>query len=148
MDPTAIGLIFVGAALGQGLASPLAGIVADYRGTRFTMLAGLILLAVTMVAVSVGGSMPAIATSLCAAGLASAFALIPILSRMAELVSASDETSHSTAYSLLNFALDTGMIVGPLLGGVLVSVLGFTTGILGASAVLFVGVWLSHARLK
>lgn len=145
MGPTAIGLVFVGAALGQGLAAPLAGVVADYRGTRFAMLVGLILLAVTMVAVSVGGSVPVIATSLCAAGLASAFALVPILSRMAELVSASDETSHSTAYALLNSALDTGMMVGPLLGGMLVSVLGFTTGILVASAVLFAGVWLSRA---
>ncbi len=146
MGPTAIGLVFVGAALGQGLASPLAGVVTDYRGTRFAMLAGLILLAVTMVAVSVSGSVPAIAISLCAAGLASAFALVPILSRMAELAGVSDETSHSTAYALLNAALDTGMIVGPLLGGVLVSVLGFTTGILVASAVLFAGVWLSHAK--
>lgn len=143
--PNAIGLIFVGAALGQGLASPLAGVVADYRGTRFAMLTGLILLAVTIVAVSVSGSVSAIATSLCATGLASAFALVPILSRMAELGGSSDETSHSTAYALLNSALDTGMMVGPLLGSVLVGVLGFTTGILVASAVLFAGVWLSNA---
>jgi MFS family permease len=144
--PTAIGLVFVGAALGQGLASPLAGVVADYRGTRFTMLAGLTLLAVTIVAVSVSGSVSAIATSLCATGLASAFALVPILSRMAELGGTSDGTSHSTAYALLNSALDTGMMVGPLLGGVLVGILGFTAGILGASAVLFAGVWLSHVN--
>lgn len=83
--PTVIGLVFVGAALGQGLASPLAGVVADYRGTRFTMLAGLTLLATTMIAVSVDGSVSTIAASLCAAGVASAFALVPILPRMAEL---------------------------------------------------------------
>jgi MFS transporter, DHA1 family, solute carrier family 18 (vesicular amine transporter), member 1/2 len=148
MGPTAIGLIFVGAALSQGLTSPLAGVLADYRGTRFAMLTGLILLAVTMVAVSVSGSAAAIATSLCATGLASAFALVPILSRMAELGGTSEGKSYSTAYALLNSALDTGMMVGPLLGGVLVGVLGFTTGILIASAVLFAGVWLSYVKLE
>ncbi len=144
--PTVIGLVFVGATLGQGLASPLAGVVADYRGTRFTMLAGLTLLAVTMIAVSIGGSVPAIAASLCAVGLVSAFALVPILPRMAEVGGASDETSHSTAYALLNFALDTGMMVGPLLGGVLVSVLDFTISILIVSAVLFAGAWLTYTE--
>ena len=144
--PTVIGLVFVGAALGQGLASPLAGVTADYRGTRFTMLAGLTVLAVTMIAVSVGGSVPAIAVSLCAAGVASAFALVPILPRMAEVGGASDETSHSTAYALLNFALDAGMMVGPLLGGVLLSVVDFTVGILVASAILFAGAWLSYTE--
>ena len=144
--PTVIGLVFVGAALGQGLASPLAGVVADYRGTRFTMLAGLTLLAVTMVAVSVGGSVAAIAFSLCAAGVASAFALVPILPRMAELGDSSDETSHSTAYALLNFALDTGMMAGPLLGGALLSVLNFTIAVLVASAVLLAGAWLTYTE--
>ncbi len=144
--PTVIGLVFVGAALGQALASPLAGVVADRRGTRSTMLAGLTLLAVTMIVVSVAGSVSAIAASLCAAGLVSAFALVPILPRMAEVVGASDHTSHSTAYALLNFALDTGMMAGPLLGGVLVSVLDFTLGILVVSVVLFAGAWLTYTE--
>jgi predicted MFS family arabinose efflux permease len=144
--PTVIGLVFVGAALGQGLASPLAGVVADHMGTRFAMLVGLTLLAVTMIAVSVAGSVSVIATSLCVAGLASAFALVPILSRMAELGSSSDQTSHSTAYALLNFALDTGMMTGPLVGGVLISVLDFDIGVLVVSAVLFAGAWLSYTN--
>jgi MFS transporter, DHA1 family, solute carrier family 18 (vesicular amine transporter), member 1/2 len=144
--PTVIGLVFVGAALGQGLASPLAGVVADFGGTRFTILAGLTLLAITMIAVSVGGSVSAVAVSLCAAGVASAFALVPILPRMAELGGASDETSYSSAYALLNLALDTGMMVGPLLGGALVSVLGFAIGILVVSAILFAGAWLAFTE--
>lgn len=142
--PAVIGLVFVGAALGQGVASPIAGIVADHRGTRFTMLTGLTLLAIAMIAVSASGSMFAIAASLCAAGVVSAFALVPILPKMAELGGASDETSHSTAYALLNSALDTGMMVGPLLGGVLLGVLDFTVSILIASAILFAGAWFAH----
>ena len=143
--PTVIGLVFVGATLGQGLASPLAGVVADYMGTRLTMLSGLTLLAVTMIAVSASGSEPMIAASLCASGVASAFALVPILPRMAELGGPSDATNYSTAYALLNFALDAGMMAGPLLGGVLLSVLNFTTSILVASAILLVGAWLTFS---
>ena len=143
--PTVIGLVFVGATLGQGLASPLAGVVADYMGTRVTMLSGLTLLAVAMSAVSAGGSEPMIAASLCACGVASAFALVPILPRMAELAGPSDATNYSTAYALLNFALDAGMMAGPLLGGVLLSVLSFTTSILVASAILLVGAWLTFS---
>src|SRR5215216_5465367 len=137
--PSVIGLVFVGVALGQALASPLAGVVVDRRGTRFTMLAGLTL-------VSVGGSVFSIAASLCAAGLTSAFALVPILPRMAEVGDTSDETRHSTAYALLNFALDTGMMAGPLLGGVLVSVLDFTLGVLVVSSILFAGAWLVYTE--
>lgn len=143
--PTVIGLVFVGATLGQGLASPLAGVVADYRGTRFTLLSGLTLLAVTMIAVSASGSEPMIAASLCASGVASAFALVPILPRMAELGGPSDATNYSTAYALLNFALDAGMMAGPLLGGILLSILDFTISILVASAILFVGAWLTYS---
>lgn len=69
-----------------------------------------------------------------------------ILPGMAELGGASDETGHSTAYALLTFALDTGMMVGPLLGGVLLSILGFTIGILVASTVLFAGAWLAYTE--
>ena len=144
--PSVIGLVFVGVALGQALASPLAGVVVDRRGTRFTMLAGLTLLAVTIIVVSVGGSVFSIAASLCAAGLTSAFALVPILPRMAEVGDTSDETRHSTAYALLNFALDTGMMAGPLLGGVLVSVLDFTLGVLVVSSILFAGAWLVYTE--
>ena len=108
------------------------------------MFAGLTLLAVTMIAVSVGGSLSAIAASLCVAGLAGAFALVPILPKMAEVGDASDETSYSTAYALLNFALDVGTMAGPLLGGVLLSVLDFTVVILVAAAILFAGAWLTY----
>ncbi len=108
------------------------------------MLAGLALLAVAMIAVSAGGSVSMIAVSLCATGLASAFALVPILPGMAELAGASDKTSHSASYALLNFALDTGMIAGPLLGGVLISFLDFPISILIMSTILFAGVWFSY----
>jgi predicted MFS family arabinose efflux permease len=144
--PTAIGLVFFGAALGQGLASPLAGFVADHRGTRFTMLAGLTLLSITMVSVSVSGSVSMVAISLGVAGVASAFALVPVLPRMAELGGATCKTNDSTAYALLNFALDTGIMAGPLLGGLLMSVLGFTISILIAAVILLAGAWLSHIK--
>ena len=146
MGPSVIGLVFVGAALAQGLTSPLAGVVADRMGTRFTLLAGLTLLGVTMIAVSVGGSVSVVAISLCAVGFASAFALVPILPRMAELGGASDQTSDSTAYALLNCALDTGMVTGPLLSSMLISVSDFSTGVLAASALLLVGAWLSYTK--
>jgi predicted MFS family arabinose efflux permease len=67
---------------------------------------------------------------------------------MAELTGPSDATNYSTAYALLNFALDAGMMVGPLLGGVLLSVLNFTTSILVASAILLVGAWLTFSARR
>ena len=143
-------LLTLSAALSMGvlgmLEAVLAGVVADRMGTRFTLLAGLTLLGVTMIAVSVGGSVSVVAISLCAVGFASAFALVPILPRMAELGGASDQTSDSTAYALLNCALDAGMVTGPLLSSMLISVSDFTTSVLAASALLLVGAWLSYTK--
>jgi predicted MFS family arabinose efflux permease len=80
-------------------------------------------------------------------GVACAFLLTPTLPRLADAAEQDGEHSYGCAYSLFNLANASGMLLGPLAGGVLTARLGFLPCLLlvGGAAALCVP-WLPSAR--
>jgi MFS transporter, DHA1 family, solute carrier family 18 (vesicular amine transporter), member 1/2 len=125
MGPGGIGLVFAVAALGHTITSPVMGKLSDRIGRtrvlRLGLLSGLFILPLP-------GFLPwrwAVLVAMIALGVNSSFLLSPCSPAVADQIEGMKSQSYASGFSVLNVAYSVGMMVGPLVGGVMVDAWGF-----------------------
>jgi DHA1 family solute carrier family 18 vesicular amine transporter 1/2 len=124
--PADIGFLFGLATLVYAVSAPLAGAISDRWGRRRTMTVGLVVSALALPLASLPASWWGEAFALVPLGLGCAFLLSPTLPELAEVADLQGEAAYGAAYALSNTAYAVGMMLGPLVGGVLTARVGVT----------------------
>lgn len=131
-----IGLVFTVAALGHTLTSPLMGRLSDRIGRTKVLRLGLV---TALVVLPLPAFLPwvwAVGLAMVALGVNSSFLMSPCSPAVADQVERMQSQSFASGFSMLNIAYSVGMMVGPLLGGVLVDAWSFGAA-LGAIGLSF-----------
>jgi MFS family permease len=148
LAPHEIGLLFVPALVAYALATPLAGWLADRAGRRWTMALGLSTTAIGLPLLALPGSWIGEVCVLIPVGVGCALLLTPCLPELASAVDRQKDGSYGLAYALFNLAYAIGMLVGPFVGGIAASALGFFWMLVffGACALLWLPALLSKRQ--
>jgi multidrug resistance protein len=136
-SPGAVGLLFGAATLVYGVSTPLIGALSDRWGGRRTMVAGAVLLAGALPLLGAPDAVAIVVAGLLLVSVAYGFLLTPTLPEMAAVVDRRGGGAYASAYAVFNAAYAAGMMAGPVIGGALVSALGFGMALL-VTAVLVV----------
>lgn len=131
LDARGIGLVFTVAALGHTLTSPMMGRLSDRIGRARVLRLGLLSALVILPLPAFLPNVWTVALSMIALGVNSSFLMSPCSPAVADQVERMQSQSFASGFSVLNVAYSVGMMVGPLLGGVLVDAWSFG-GALGA----------------
>ncbi|CAH0122040.1 MULTISPECIES: MFS transporter [unclassified Paenibacillus] len=147
LSPLALGLLFGAMTLAYGVVAPVSGSLADRYNPRILMLIGLGCLAVTMPLIVVSQNIWQVAIAGLLAGGSVGFALSPTLPTLGQIVDRDGSGSYGVAYSLFNMFHAVGMIIGPLVGGVLTDMLTVpaaivAVGITVLASVAALSIWL------
>jgi len=124
LGPSAIGFCFAAAALAHVCTSPLMGRLSDRIGRARVLRMGLVL---TLLLLPLPALLPGrwpVVLAMMGLGSAASFIMSPCSPALADQVEREGSQSFASAFSILNFAYSVGMMVGPLVGGVLVQALG------------------------
>jgi len=124
LSPSAIGFCFAAAALAHVCTSPLMGRLSDRIGRARVLRMGLVL---TLLLLPLPALLPGrwpVVLAMMGLGSAASFIMSPCSPALADQVEREGSQSFASAFSILNFAYSVGMMVGPLVGGVLVQALG------------------------
>ncbi len=135
LTPTAIGLLFAAAAASHAVTSPLMGSLSDRIGRPRVVTAGLLLALVLLPFPALLGNLRAIVAVMLLLGITTSLVLSPASPALADAVEQMGSQSYGSVFSILNVAYAAGMMVGPFLGGVLISLVGLK----GALVVLAAG---------
>jgi MFS family permease len=133
--PAQVGILFGLAALVYGVAAPLAGWASDRWGARPVMAAGLVACVLLLPVVALPRTLAGEMVALAAFGVACAILLTPTLPELAAACERSRAGGFGGAYAVFNLAQATGMVAGPVVGGMLKPALGFVLMLLTFSAV-------------
>lgn len=133
LGPRSIGLLFGVAALAHTISSPWMGAVSDRLGRVPVLRVGL---ATSLVLLPLPVLMPSIWTlglAMIALGFNLSFLVSPCSPAVADQVERLDSQSFASGFSILNVAYSIGMVLGPLVGGLLIDGVGtrWAFGILG-----------------
>jgi len=131
-----IGFLFGGAALAHALSSPWMGRLSDRIGRVRVLRIGLAASLFLFPLPALLGSSWAVALSMGLLGVNMSFLVTPCSPAVADQVERMDSRSFASGFSILNVAYSIGMILGPLLGGLLIHAFGLT-GALGATGLGF-----------
>ncbi|MDP2877213.1 MAG: MFS transporter [Holophaga sp.] len=133
LGPRSIGFLFGMAALTHTLSSPWMGAISDRVGRvrvlRIGLVTALFLLPLPVLMPSVWTAGLAMA----ALGLNLSFIVSPCSPAVADQVERLDSQSFASGFSILNIAYSIGMVMGPLVGGLLIDAFGtrWAFGIIG-----------------
>jgi predicted MFS family arabinose efflux permease len=141
-----IGLIFGAATLAHGVVSPLVGRLADRCPRARLIPGGLLAMAAFAPFLGLPRHAGAVAALLVGFAVAYSFVLVPVLSRLAEVVRAGPGEGYATVYGLFNITYAVGKFAGPLAGGAAAAALGVPTALTGLAAVLAVAAVLLARR--
>jgi multidrug resistance protein len=147
-SPGAVGLLFGAATLVYGVCAPLIGALSDRWDGRRVMTVGVVLLAVSLPLIGLPDALVIVVLALMAVSIAYGFLLTPALPEMASVVDRRGG-GYASAYAVFNTAYAAGMMAGPVIGGALVSTLGFGTALLvtGALVLAYLPVLRRHASV-
>jgi MFS family permease len=123
--PAARGLAFATAVVAYAIGSPVAGAVADRVGRLLTMTVGLAAVTLILPFVAVPSEWIGEIAALFGLGIALAFLMAPSLPELADIADRISDSGYGLAYALFNISYAAGMMIGPLIGGVLTEQLGF-----------------------
>ena len=137
LGPARIGLVFGSSAVTAAILHPIVGRIADRKGGRWLMHAGLIGMALMLPLLSRINSFPSAVAINVVFTLSVAGMITPSLTYMAEATSQAGVKSFGVAYGVYNVAWALGLLVGPSLGGAAYERIGFPTLTLVWAAVLF-----------
>lgn len=138
-DARTIGMLFGLAALANGIASPLAGMLADRFGAEPLIAGALVVMGALLPPIAVAGSLPTTAILLTAFAIAFAFVLVPALPQLARIVERRGGMAYAAVYGVFNLAYAVGMVAGPSAGGAATSATSLAVTFAATGAVLCVG---------
>jgi MFS family permease len=147
LSPTRIGLCFAAAALAHTFASPLMGQLSDRIGRVKVLRLGLVL---TLVLLPLPALVPRawmVVLAMMALGGTASLIMSPCSPALADQVERQGSQSFASAFSILNLAYSVGMMIGPLVGGVLVQVWGLPVA-LGLCGLAFGSYLFAVERLR
>ena len=124
LTATGIGLCFAAAALAHTFTSPLMGRLSDRIGRVKVLRMGLVLVAFLLPLPALLPRPWMVVGAMMALGSSASFLMSPCSPAVADQVERLGSQSFASAFSILNLAYSVGMMVGPLVGGVLVQVVG------------------------
>ncbi|MDI6829733.1 MAG: MFS transporter [Actinomycetota bacterium] len=148
LSSTAIGLLFALTVLFYTLASPLAGSLADRRGKRGLLAAGLAATALAAPALTFSRDLATAAALFAVCGVTIALFETPTLPLIADLLTGRAEADvHGTAFGLFNMAWAVGYLLGPAAGGFLAQRHGLPTAMVVLSVPMLVLAWRAWETL-
>jgi len=124
LSPARIGLCFAAAALAHTLTSPLIGRLSDRIGRMKVLRLGLVLVLFLMPLPVLLPKAWMVVLAMMGLGATASFIMSPCSPAVADQVERQGSQSFASAFSILNLAYSVGLMVGPLVGGVLVQGLG------------------------
>ncbi|MFC7392026.1 MFS transporter [Scopulibacillus cellulosilyticus] len=148
LSASTVGLLFGAMSLSYGLVSPLSGALSDRFHPFVIMLIGLAWSAVTIPLMIVSKTLWQEAGAMILVGAGVGFALSPTLGSLGKVVDREGSSSYGAAYSLFNIFDSIGMMLGPLIGGVLADLLTVKASMLVVSVTLLIFVALLSGMLK
>lgn len=135
--PTAIGLTFGALSLVRMMSQPIIGRIYYRSGSNFMMPLGLMVSAIVIVTCMYMPSIVIIAAIFSLLGLTLNFALTPMLSLMSKLYGGDDETNtQGMVYGVYNTLFSVGLVLGPLIGGYVVTKSSLMVTMIGQAAIL------------
>lgn len=136
-----VGLLFAAATMAFGVAAPVAGWIADRRGTALPMRVGWALSALALPLLVLPRAIGVEAAAMAGFGVALAFAMTPTLRALASTVDRLGG-DYGVAYAAYNAAYAIGIMLGASVGGLLVGAMGTTRALATfAGGVLVLGVY-------
>ncbi|MCS7461972.1 MFS transporter [Paenibacillus doosanensis] len=137
VTPLGIGLMFGAMTLAYGLIAPFSGALATRFNPYVIMLSGLTGLAVAMPLLVASDSIVLELAGMILVGALVGFTLSPTLPTLGGIVDqGGDSGEYGTAYALFNMFHAVGMIIGPLVGGVLTDLLTVPAAVVAVSVVI------------
>ncbi|KAI8332369.1 major facilitator superfamily domain-containing protein [Chlamydoabsidia padenii] len=138
-SPSTIGIIF-GAMVLPSFTSPLIGHLSDKVGRKVITSTGLLMMAMISPLVTLTyPSVYMIIPSLMVFGFSGPVTVTPVLPEMGIIVNDLGGNAYAQVYALYNMAYGTGMFLGPVFAGFIMSRYGFTTLMVLFSLVLIIG---------
>ncbi|MFD3271305.1 MFS transporter [Paenibacillus dendritiformis] len=136
MDPLALGLLFGLMTLCYGFIAPVAGAMSARFNPFRLMVIGVAAMAVVLPFIAVAGHPVLVLAAGCLIGAAVGFTLSPTLPTLGAIVDKGDEGDYGVAYALFNMIHAVGMMLGPLVGGVLTDILPIASALAAVALVL------------
>ncbi|CAG9333215.1 unnamed protein product [Blepharisma stoltei] len=125
INPLQMGLILALSVLSFGTISPLAGKISDRSGRRPIIIVGMLFLGVLLPLVCLPDSILLETFCMALIGAASSLVMVPVLPELADTVRKVESSNYEQIYATFNSSYAVGNIAGPVLGGLLISYLGF-----------------------
>ena len=137
LSPLTLGLLFGAMTLCYGLIAPISGSLAVRYNPFRLMLFGLAGLAITLPLIVMASTVPLMMLAGCLIGAAVGFTLSPTLPTLGSIVDKDDAGGdYGAAYALFNMIHAVGMMLGPVVSGVLTDTLSATTSLVVVSIVI------------
>ncbi|MCE5170396.1 MFS transporter [Paenibacillus profundus] len=137
LSPLTLGLLFGAMTLCYGLIAPISGSLAVRYNPFRLMLFGLAGLAITLPLIVMASTVPLMMLAGCLIGAAVGFTLSPTLPTLGSIVDKDDAGGdYGAAYALFNMIHAVGMMLGPVVSGVLTDTLSVTTSLVIVSTVI------------
>lgn len=136
MDPLALGLLFGLMTLCYGFIAPVAGAMSARFNPFRLMVIGVAAMAVVLPFIAVAGHPVLVLAAGCLIGAAVGFTLSPTLPTLGAIVDTGGEGDYGVAYALFNMIHAVGMMLGPLVGGVLTDILPIASALAAVALVL------------
>ncbi|MFT9846231.1 MFS transporter [Aneurinibacillus sp. REN35] len=137
--PTTIGLLFAVMTLAYGAVAPLSGALSDRYNPKYLMLIGIGCLAASTPLIALSHTMWQQTGAMILVGASVGFTLSPTLSTLGSIVDTGENNgAYGAAYALFNMFHAVGMIIGPVLGGVLTDWLDIPMAIITTSAMILI----------
>ena len=136
LGPSRIGLVFGSSAVTLAFLHPIVGRIADRKGGRWLMQAGLIGMALMLPSLAFIRSFSSAVAINVVFTLTVAGMITPSLTYMADATSRAGVKSFGVAYGVYNVAWAIGLLVGPSIGGAAYERLGFPVLTLAWAALL------------
>ncbi|HEX6923255.1 MAG TPA: MFS transporter [Bacillales bacterium] len=117
-----IGILFGVMTLANALVSPVSGFLSDRYRPGSIMLIGMAAIAVASSAIALSQTLWQSTAAMILAGLGIGFALSPAMSHLGNVTGEDGSQAHGQTYALSDMTFTAGMIMGPLIGGIITEV--------------------------
>ncbi|KAI9594177.1 major facilitator superfamily domain-containing protein [Syncephalis fuscata] len=125
LDPSLIGLSFMAIVLPHMIATPMIGWLCDRVSCKSVAAIGLLLFALATPPIALPSQLDTEILCLAAFGFTAAIAMTPVLPDMANHVTVRGGGAYAQVFALWNMAYSLGMLVGPVISGLVMEQYGF-----------------------
>ncbi|KAI8053391.1 major facilitator superfamily domain-containing protein [Syncephalis plumigaleata] len=149
LDPSLVGLLFMVIVLPHMIATPVVGWLCDRVSCKAVAAIGMLLFALASPPIALPSQLNTEIICLAVFGLTAAIAMTPILPDMANQVTARGGGAYAQVFALWNMAYSLGMLIGPILSGIIMVQYGFLYNmVIFAVMLLFIAPFIVQMEAK